>query len=429
MFYTKSEEEIKAQVEKMIENTPEEQKKQQETAGMTLDDMRAILNGYMGNRPYIEGAWMTKYDGKYYLQYAITGTEFNVYGDGVYISDSPLGPFAPAQNNPYSYMPSGFITGAGHGSTLEDKEGNWWHTASLRISHNANFERRIGLWKAGFDQDGELFSDQRYGDWPINMDTPAYTQPDWMLLSFKKNATVSSGTGAEYLTDEDIRTFWRAGTNRPGEWAQVDLGEIVDVHAIQINFADDQLNGNIPENAQTFIYFYDERFLDTVKQRTNWMLEGSLDGKEFFLVEDKREVTTDYSHDLVIREGGIRIRFVRLTVYALPYEAVPAVAGIRVFGRGNGEAPQEAADVTIARISDLDMEVTWKAQGTSANVLWGYAPDKLYHSCMVYHSNQVKIGALVKGQPVYVRVDTFNENGITKGSISRKNDDTSGNLY
>lgn len=48
------------------------------------------------------------------------------------------------------------------------------------------------------------------------------------------------------------------------------------------------------------------------------------------------------------------------------------------------------------------------------NILWGHRPDKLYHSCMVF-STQKRIGALVKGREYYVRVDAFNENGITHG--------------
>lgn len=43
---------------------------------------------------YMEGASMTKHNGKYYLQYAAPGTQFNVYADGVYIGDSPLVPFS-----------------------------------------------------------------------------------------------------------------------------------------------------------------------------------------------------------------------------------------------------------------------------------------------------------------------------------------------
>ena len=87
-------------------------------------------------KPYIEGAWMDKFNGKYYLQYACPGTQYNIYTDGVYVSDSPLGSFALAQNNPYSYKPGGFIPGAGHGSTMKDTDGCLWHTATMRISVN-----------------------------------------------------------------------------------------------------------------------------------------------------------------------------------------------------------------------------------------------------------------------------------------------------
>ena len=96
--------------------------------------MASAIKGMFANRPYIEGAWMTKYNGKYYLQYACPGTQFNSYGDGYYVSDSPLGPFKLGANAPYSYNPGGFMTGAGHGSTMKDLKGNWWHTATMRIS-------------------------------------------------------------------------------------------------------------------------------------------------------------------------------------------------------------------------------------------------------------------------------------------------------
>ena len=31
--------------------------------------------------PFIEGSWMTKHNGKYYLQYGAPGTEFSGYSD------------------------------------------------------------------------------------------------------------------------------------------------------------------------------------------------------------------------------------------------------------------------------------------------------------------------------------------------------------
>ena len=64
------------------------------------------------------------------------------------------------------------------------------------------------------------------------------------------------------------------------------------------------------------------------------------------------------------------------------------------------------------------MTVSWQAEDlVGAVVLWGYAPDKLYHSRMVYGENQTQVGALVEGQKVYVRVDTFNKRGITEGNV------------
>ncbi len=54
-----------------------------ERFGMNNDDEVTL-------RPFTEGAYMTKHNGKYYFQYGAPGTEFKVYADGVYVSDSPL---------------------------------------------------------------------------------------------------------------------------------------------------------------------------------------------------------------------------------------------------------------------------------------------------------------------------------------------------
>ena len=81
-------------------------------------------------KPYIEGAFMTKHNGKYYLQYASPATQFNTYCDGVYVADAPLGPFTLQQSNPFSSKPGGFMQGAGHGSTIQDADGNFWHAST-----------------------------------------------------------------------------------------------------------------------------------------------------------------------------------------------------------------------------------------------------------------------------------------------------------
>ena len=66
----------------------------------TPESCRPLLRAALSDNPYIEGAWMTKHDGRYYLQYAAPGTQYNIYNDGVCVSESPLGPFTACPNNP-----------------------------------------------------------------------------------------------------------------------------------------------------------------------------------------------------------------------------------------------------------------------------------------------------------------------------------------
>lgn len=94
--------------EEAVEKFKEFLKAQGKDADHLTEEQIGFAKIMFSQRPFIEGAWMTKHDGTYYLQYAGPGTEYNVYGDGVYESDSPLGPFRLAKNNPYSYKPGGF---------------------------------------------------------------------------------------------------------------------------------------------------------------------------------------------------------------------------------------------------------------------------------------------------------------------------------
>ena len=386
------------------------------TESMVPENLRPLIRGMFSNKPYIEGAWMDKHCGKYYLQYATPGTQYNTYSDGVYVGESPLGPFRLAENNPYSYKPGDFLPGAGHGSTMQDKNGSFWHTATMRISVNHDFERRVGLWPAGFDDDGELFCNQRYGDWPMALEGDPWRDPAWMLLSVGKAATASSfvpGHEPSMAVEENVQTWWRAAGNSRNEWLCVDLGKRFKVHAVQINFADDRIDtpcpGEIRPGSQA-------RYIDEAERITQWKLEGSLDGEKWFVIEDKSDSETDLSHDLIIREEGIDVRYIRLSDMAVPFEQAPCVSGLRVFGLGDGEKPAEPV-FSAARTGDLDMTIQIREQKDALgyNILFGSSPEKLYHSYLIFKAGSQRVGALIKGREYYVRVDAFNENGITKG--------------
>ncbi len=125
-------------------------------------DHSGLLGNGQPTKPYVEGAWVTKHGGKYYLQYGAPGTEFNAYANGTYVSDKPLGPFEYAPYNPIAYKPGGFVEGAGHGSTFDDVYGNLWNTGTPWIGYNWTFERRINMFPTKFEADGQMWASSRF---------------------------------------------------------------------------------------------------------------------------------------------------------------------------------------------------------------------------------------------------------------------------
>ena len=371
-------------------------------------------------QPYLEGAYMTKHAGKYYLQYACPGTQYNIYADGVYVGESPLGPFVRQASNPFSAVPGGFATGAGHGSTIADKYGNYWHAATMRISVNHDFERRVGLFPAGFDADGVLYCNQNFADYPHRIPAgkfdPAAWQPEWMLLSYGKRAFASStaaGSDPARAVDENIRTWWSAADAAPGQWLAVDLGRDMDIRAVQVNLADEGVAVEFPPES----YGDDRRtrHIELEAQISHYTLETSADGEHWTVLET---VARECSNGYYEVENGVTARFVRVVGGALPYGQALRVAGLRVFGHGGGAKPA-AANARAERLGDLDARVCWDAipDAQGCNVRYGIAPDKLYHSHLVYGQNEVTLCTLTAGQAVYIAVDAFNENGVTPGEV------------
>ena len=363
---------------------------------------------------------MTKHNGHYYLQYACPGTQYNTYADGVYVGNAPLGPFTLQKSNPFSAKPGGFATAAGHGSTIADEYGNYWHASTMRISVNHDFERRIGLWPAGFDADGVLYCNQNFGDYPHEIPQGQFDvaaqQPKWMLLSYGKAVTASStaaNSSTENAVDENIRTWWSAATAAEGQWLCVDLGKVSDVRAVQVNLADEALVVNFSPEA----YGDDRRtrHIETIPQISHYTLEASTGGANWQTLEN---VSRECSNGYYEYPQGITARYIRVTGEALPYGQTLRISGLRVFGNGDGAKPT-AAMATAVRLGDLDAKVQWKhienAQG--CNVRYGTAPDKLYHSWIVYGADEVTLSTLMAGQQYYVCVDSFNENGVTQGTV------------
>ena len=381
-----------------------------------------------GGRPFIEGAWLTRHADTYYLQYAAPATEFNVYADGYYTGPSPLGPFTYSPASPFSAKPGGFITGAGHGSTFADTHGNWWHTSTMRISVNQSYERRIGLFPAGFDQDGTLFCNQNFADYPMVIPDGPFdpwtdTFAGWMLLSHRKPVTASSskpGHDPSLAVNESVRDWWVAGTELPGERLTVDLGAPLSVHAIQVNLADHQLDRIAPIPSKSLHKLEGHRrLIESVDHPTEYLLEASVDGSQWTTLWDGRGTGVDAPHKLVTISQGIVARFVRVTGHSLPFHAPFALSGLRVFGHGAGLKPS-AATPTARRVDPLSALVSWRPiDGADGyNVRYGRDPEKLYHSWLVYDQTELTLSSLNAGEAYWVAVDAFNENGITTGATA-----------
>lgn len=354
---------------------------------------------------YIEGPWMTKHHNKYYLQYGAPGTEFNVYANGVYVGDHPLGPFKYAPNNPISFKPGGFMNGAGHGSTVKGPQDLYWHFASMALSYNVNWERRLCMFPLHFDNEELMWSDTYFGDYPRYAPSEpgkAGEFAGWMLLSYKKPVTVSSsseGHTAQNLTDEQVKTYWLAQSNDDSQWALIDLQKPASVHAVQINYFDHKSNiyGRIPE------------------LRHRYIIEGSLDGENWHVLIDKSNSYKDAPNDYQELPQPARIRYLRYKNIEVPTPHL-AISDIRVFGIGEGKKPNAVKGFKVQREDDRrDALITWDKQDNAQgyNVRWGIAPDKLYSSWLVYDENQLLLKALTTDQQYYFSIEAFNENGIS----------------
>ena len=338
-----------------------------------------------------------------------------------YVSDSPVGPWTYQKHNPVSSVPGGFITGAGHGSTFQDKNGKWWHVATMRISVNEKFERRVGLFPCDFDSDGILHCDQALADYPF--DAVTGRKMDWMLL--KGTATASSsktGYSPENCCNEDVRTWWAAEGTGADQWLMLDFGQIKTVHAVQVNFADQDLILPKLDKKDYFKLPAGLRKIYVQNQKTKYLLEGSTDGENWSILQDRTDGTTDCCHDFVVLEQPQQLRYLRLSHMELPFGGVPAVSGLRAFGKGNGEKPAAVKSVRYRKAGDLNIHLFWDSvpDATCYNVRYGIDPKKLYNSWQV-KDNRLDLSFINKGEVYYAAVDAINENGITSGAIVRLN--------
>jgi hypothetical protein len=271
----------------------------------------------------VEGSWMTKHNGKYYLQYSAPGTMLKNYALGCYIGDTPTGPWRYQKRNPILIHKGGLVNGCGHHSMVEGPDGNLWciYTTLVRIEHG--FERRVGMDPVGFDENGEMFvsGPSETPQLAPGIKPKPYLDNSAGLMNVSEGWMASASSYAVghepfFAIDGNIRTWWEAADSTTEQWVMVDMERVYDTYAARTMFADrglDYANGVVPGP-----YSY--------------VIEGSLDGKKWSVLLDQSQNKVD-RHIAYDTFAPRPARYVRLVVKSAPKGMKIAVWEFSVFGK------------------------------------------------------------------------------------------------
>jgi len=280
---------------------------------------------------WIEGPWMFKRNGTYYIEYSASGTQWLSYASGIYSAKSPLGPFTYSPRNPLLRKTTGVVTGPGHGSVVQGPDGNWWVFYTIVMS-NPPGGRRIGMDPIAFDANGNPYTHgpSETPQWaPGVVTNPARNGDSGSIaVSINKLRAMHAQSGfsserpgheAAYAIDDSNGTVWQPVENDVQPTLTLDLvaptefetNQLFQIDSSRIEFA----TGNIrfgaapvadpsPSGPTAFQY----------------KIEASMDGKQFTTVLDKtkNQVTRYTEFDEI---PPTLCRFVRLTITDWPRRA------------------------------------------------------------------------------------------------------------
>jgi xylan 1,4-beta-xylosidase len=203
-------------------------------------------NNEYANVAWIEGPWVFKRGGTYYLEFSASGTQWLSYASGVYSAKNPLGPFTYSPRNPLLRKTTGVVTGPGHGCIVRGPDGNWWVFYTIVLA-NPPGGRRIGMDPVDFHASGNMFTrgPSETPQWaPGAVANPARDGDSGSLaLSVNKlramnqrGAFSSQRTGHEaaYAVDNSNGTWWEPAEDDRKPTLTVDLGSITEFESEQL---------------------------------------------------------------------------------------------------------------------------------------------------------------------------------------------------
>lgn len=273
---------------------------------------------------WIEGAWMVKINGRYYLTYSGCGTVFGTYATGAYYSDEgPLAGFVYQEKNPICARNYGLSRGGGHGCIVEGPNNTYWSFYCIPVAYSHKFERRIGMDPIEIDENGEIMT-------LTNTDTPQWAPgvvsnpyndgtTDLLPLTINMPAEASSsspGRDPLYAVDENLQSWWQPSEDDSEKCLTIDLRNKYSASAMRIIWRDVNINPAKGRCAGAFKY----------------KVDVSLDNKNWTTVVDKSDNTTDYVVDYEVFET-VDANFARLTITGTPDGIEAGVIDFTVFGK------------------------------------------------------------------------------------------------
>jgi len=300
---------------------------------------------------WIEGPWMFKRNGIYYLEYSGSGTQWLSYATGVYTARSPLGPFAYAPGNPLLRKTTGIVTGPGHGCAVKGPDGNWWQFYTIVLA-NPPGGRRLGMDPIGFDANGNMFvhatetpqwapgvvSDPaRHGD---SGSVPLTINKLRNLNQRGRYSSQRPGHDAAYALDNSNGTWWEPAEDDAQPSLTIDLGsttqfaneQLFTIDSSRIEFTAGRggfgTRGGQPGAQQT------AAAPPTGSPAFRYKIEASRNGQEYTTILDKagNNVTRYTEFDEL---PPTQCRYVRFTITDWPHISTSplGVTEFTVFGR------------------------------------------------------------------------------------------------
>ena len=231
----------------------------------------------------------------------------------------------------------------------------------------------------------------------------------WMPLAYAKSVSVSScavGSRQEAIVDEDMRTVWCAETGRAGEWAEVDLGGMAEVRAVQIGFAE----------AEDVSPWRDG------KATRKWRLDVSADGKDWESVICETNTPGAIDHPYRAFERPILASKIRIMCMGLPAKTRFALRELRVFGWRDTALPCPPASFSALRdgTDRRRARLSWCAAKDAEGyiVRYGPAPDKLHLALMVRDACEAEVRSLDAQLDYWWTIEAFNAAGISPPTSS-----------